>query len=149
MEHFARVKVPDSLPQLVPVTVIGAGRIKYRRAPKRIELVWIENVVSANLSALFPGMEVVEAHPFHVTRDGDIAIRELEAEDLLETVEQGLRQRRFGSVVRLAGRQGHAEARAEDPAEQLRDRTHRGLPHRWPAGTEAADVASTTSTVPS
>ena len=75
VEHFARVKVPDSLPQLVPVTVIGAGRVKYRRAPKRVELVWIENVVSANLSALFPGMEVVEAHPFHVTRDGDIAIR--------------------------------------------------------------------------
>ena len=101
VEHFARVKVPDSLPQLVPVTVIGAERPKYRRAPKRIDLVWIENVVSANLGTLFPGMEVVEAHPFHVTRDGDIAIRELEAEDLLETVEQGLRQRRFGSVVRL------------------------------------------------
>ncbi len=101
VEHFARVKVPDSLPQLVPVTVIGGGRPKYRRAPKRIDLVWIENVISANLGALFPGMEVMEAHPFHVTRDGDIAIRELEAEDLLETVEQGLRQRRFGSVVRL------------------------------------------------
>jgi polyphosphate kinase len=101
VEHFARVKVPDSLPQLVPVTVIGGARTKYRRAPKRIDLVWIESVVAANLGALFPGMEVVEAHPFHVTRDGDIAIRELESEDLLETVEQGLRQRRFGSVVRL------------------------------------------------
>ena len=46
-------------------------------------------------------MEVVEAHPFHVTRDADFAIQELEAEDLLETIEEGVRQRRFGSVVRL------------------------------------------------
>jgi polyphosphate kinase len=50
---------------------------------------------------LFPGMEILEAHPFHVTRDADMAITELEAEDLLETVEEGLRQRRFQSVVRL------------------------------------------------
>ena len=46
-------------------------------------------------------MEVVEAHPFRVTRDADIAIQELEAEDLLETIEEGVRRRRFGSVVRV------------------------------------------------
>jgi len=46
-------------------------------------------------------MRVVEAHPFHVTRDADIEIQELEAGDLLETTEEGLRQRRFGDVVRL------------------------------------------------
>ena len=58
-------------------------------------------MIAANLDALFPGMEIVEAHPFHVTRDADIAIKELEAEDLLETIEEGVRQRKFGSVVRL------------------------------------------------
>ncbi len=62
---------------------------------------WIEEVIAANLDALFPGMQIVEAHPFHVTRDADIAIKELEAEDLLETIEEGVRQRKFGSVVRL------------------------------------------------
>src|SRR5512133_497031 len=46
-------------------------------------------------------MDVLDAHPFHVTRDADIAIKELEADDLLETIEEGVRQRRFGSVVRL------------------------------------------------
>ena len=46
-------------------------------------------------------MDVLEAHPFHVTRDADFSIQELEAEDLLETIEEGVRQRRFGSVVRL------------------------------------------------
>ena len=72
-----------------------------RRLRRGSAFVWIEQVIAANLQALFPGMKVVEAHPFHVTRDADIAIKELEAEDLLETIEEGVRQRRFGSVVRL------------------------------------------------
>jgi polyphosphate kinase len=46
-------------------------------------------------------MKIIEAHPFHLTRDADIEIQELEAGDLLETTEEGLRQRRFGDVVRL------------------------------------------------
>ena len=98
-EHFARVKVPDSLPQLVPLRKINPKPGK--SGPKRIDLVWLEEVVGAHLTALFPGMQVLEAHPFHVTRDADISIKELEAEDLLETIEEGVRQRRFGSVVRL------------------------------------------------
>ena len=99
VEHFARVKVPDSLPQFVP---LRRPRKKTRkRAPREETFVWLEQVISANLPALFRGMDVIEAHPFHVTRDADIAIKELEAEDLLETIEEGVRQRRFGSVVRL------------------------------------------------
>jgi polyphosphate kinase len=100
IEHFARIKVPDSLPQLVPITAASPKR-KLRRPGKRIALVWLEQVIGANLAALFPGMEVVDSHPFHVTRDAEVAIKELEAEDLLETIEEGVRQRRFGSVVRL------------------------------------------------
>jgi polyphosphate kinase len=99
-EHFARVKVPDSLPQLVPVNGAGKGGSK-RPRPQRTELVWLEDVIAAHLPELFPGMEVLESHPFHVTRDADIAIKELEAEDLLETMEEGVKQRKFGSVVRL------------------------------------------------
>jgi polyphosphate kinase len=99
VEHFARVKVPDSLPQFMP---LKRARKKIRKRPPREEaFVWIEQVISANLPALFRGMDVIEAHPFHVTRDADIAIKELDAEDLLETIEEGVRQRRFGSVVRL------------------------------------------------
>jgi polyphosphate kinase len=66
-----------------------------------LHFVWLEQVIAANLEALFPGMQVVEAHPFHVTRDAELAIKELEAEDLLESIEAGVRQRRFGDVVRL------------------------------------------------
>jgi polyphosphate kinase len=99
VEHFARVKIPDSLPQFIP---LKRPRKKSRKRPPREEtFVWLEQVISANLPALFRGMDVIEAHPFHVTRDADIAIKELEAEDLLETIEEGVRARRFGSVVRL------------------------------------------------
>jgi polyphosphate kinase len=98
-EHFARVKVPDSLPQLVPINLSPNSKTKNRA--KRIDMVWLEEIVAANLNALFPGMEVLESYPFHVTRDAEMAIKELEAEDLLETIEEGVRQRRFGTVIRL------------------------------------------------
>jgi polyphosphate kinase len=95
-EHFARVKVPDTIPQIVPL-----HKPAQRRSGRPLTFVWIEQVIQANLGTLFPGMEIVESHPFHVTRDAEMAIQELEAEDLLETVEEGVRQRRFGAVVRL------------------------------------------------
>jgi polyphosphate kinase len=97
-QHFARVKVPDSLPQLIRVDAPLTGA---RRKALRQTFVWLEDLISANLESLFPGMKVVESYPFHVTRDADIEIQELEAGDLLETTEEGLRQRRFGDVVRL------------------------------------------------
>ena len=99
-ERFARVKVPDSLPQLVSLNAPAKANHKKSRA-RRVDLVWLEQVIAANLAALFPGMEILESHPFHITRDADMAIKELEAEDLLETIEEGVRQRRFGSPIRL------------------------------------------------
>ena len=100
-ERFARVKVPDSLPQLIEVSRSTKTKAKRKKPTLKAEQVWIEQVIKAHLPALFPGMKVLEAYPFHVTRDADIAIKELEAEDLLETIEEGVRQRRFGTVVRL------------------------------------------------
>lgn len=99
VERFARIKVPPTLPQFVPVS--RPSKKSRRRPPADLPLVWLEQLIAANLAELFPGMQVVAAHPFHVTRDADFAIKELEAEDLLETVEEGVRQRRFGAVVRL------------------------------------------------
>ncbi|HYL77844.1 MAG TPA: polyphosphate kinase 1 [Bryobacteraceae bacterium] len=100
-EHFARVKVPDSLPPLVPVNRSGKPTPKRKLSASRLEFVWLEQLIAAQLPSLFPGMQVLEAYPFHVTRDADMAIKELEAEDLLESIEEGVRQRRFGSVVRM------------------------------------------------
>ena len=100
-ERFARIKVPDSLPPLVPVNRAATPKQKRSRSQSHLEFVWLEQVIAAHLGWLFPGMQVLETHSFHVTRDADIAIKELEAEDLLESIEAGVRQRRFGSVVRL------------------------------------------------
>ena len=59
-------------------------------------------MIAAKLDVLFPGMRVVEAHPFRIIRDADIEIQELEADDLLEAMQQSIRRRKFGSVVKVA-----------------------------------------------
>lgn len=101
-EHFARIKVPNTLPRLVPLKRSSGSVRKDGTIPKSHHFVWLEQLIAANLDKLFHGMRIVEAHPFRVTRDADMAIQELEASDLLESMEQTVRQRRFGSVVRLA-----------------------------------------------
>ncbi len=102
-ERFARLKVPDTFPRLLPVPGEHAPR-----AYKRLGLtqppstfVWLEEAVAANLDLLFPGLDVVAAYPFRVTRDADLEIEEDEASDLLETVESSVEARYFGSGVRL------------------------------------------------
>jgi len=100
-EHFARLKVPATLPRLVPLKRSSGGVRKDGTIPFSHYFVWLEQVIAANLYNLFPGMEVLEVHPFRITRDADMAIQELEASDLLETMEESVRQRRFGSVVRM------------------------------------------------
>jgi polyphosphate kinase len=100
-ERFARVKVPNTLPRLLPIKRSSGSVRKDGTVPYHHYFVWLEQVIVANLAALFPGMEVVEAHLFRVTRDAEMLIQELEAEDLLETIEQSVRQRRFGSAVRV------------------------------------------------
>jgi polyphosphate kinase len=101
-ERFARVKVPGTLPRLVPLRRSSGGVRKDGIAPRSHYFVWLEQVIAAHLEALFPGMEILAAHPFRVVRDADILIQELEAYDLLETMEESVRRRRFGSVVQLA-----------------------------------------------
>ncbi len=96
-EHFARVKVPERLPQLVSVP----ARPTARKTEAVKKFVWIEDVIAANLEGLFPGLEVVESYPFHVTRDAEVAIKELESDDLLESVEEAVWRRRFRKPVRL------------------------------------------------
>jgi polyphosphate kinase len=101
-EHFARIKVPNTLPRLVPIKRSSGGVKKDGTIPRAHYFVWLEQVITANINKLFPGMRIEEVYPFRVTRDADMAIQELEAADLLESMEQTVRQRRFGSVVRLS-----------------------------------------------
>lgn len=99
VEHFARVKVPDTLAPLVALD--PALRKSPGPAWRRGSFVWIEQLLAANLHLLFPGMEILGAYPFRLNRDAEVAIQELESDDLLETVEEAMRQRRFSSAVRL------------------------------------------------
>jgi polyphosphate kinase len=88
VETFARVKVPkEMLPRFVPT---GDG---YTFVP-------LEDLIAKNLDALFPGMEIVDYDVFRVTRDADFTVSD-EADDLLQAVEDELRRRRFGDVVRV------------------------------------------------
>ncbi len=100
-KHFARVKVPASLPRLVPLKRSSGSVRRDGTVPHHHYFVWLEEVIAAHLDALFPGMAIVESHLFHVTRNADMVIQELEADDLLETMRASVRDRRFGSVVRL------------------------------------------------
>jgi len=96
-ESFARVKVPPTIPRLVSVPI----DLDTEHSQK-VAFVWIEQVIAANLSMLFPGFDVWESYPFRVLRDADIELQEDDASDLLEYIEQEVRDRRFGAVVDLA-----------------------------------------------
>lgn len=118
-DHFARLKVPNTLPRFVPLKRSSGGIRKDGTIPYNHYFVWLEQVIAAHLSAFFPGMKVVESHPFRVTRDADMVIQELEAADLLETMEQSVRQRRFGSVVRMGVNPGMPDRLREILIENL------------------------------
>ncbi len=100
-ENFARIKMPDSLPRLVPLDSTSPEANASKSSKPERNFVWLEQLIAANLHSLFPGMDIVEACPFRVTRDAEVAIQELESDDLLESVEDAMRERRFSSVVRL------------------------------------------------
>ena len=86
-QHFARVKVPPIFDRFV---ALGNARF-----------VPLEDVIGAHLKRLFPGMEVLEAHTFRVTRNEDVEVEEDDAENLLAALEKELLRRRFGPPVRL------------------------------------------------
>jgi polyphosphate kinase len=99
---FARIKVPEVLPRLIALPAELCAPAGDLPSGRQYCFVWLEQIIAAHLDSLFPGMEVVEAYPFRVTRNADMEIEEDEADDLLSTIEESVRQRRFGEVVRLA-----------------------------------------------
>ncbi len=103
-ERFARLKVPAVFPRLLRIPgeeVAESYESLGLLDDTSNNYVWLEEVVAANLDLLFPGMEIVAAHPFRVTRDADPEIEEDEAADLLATIQESVQQRQFGSAVRL------------------------------------------------
>lgn len=101
-KHFARVKVPNVLPRLLQIDKIINPNIKLdNNSHFSAKFIWLGDLIKENLNILFPKMKVLEAHRFRITRDTDIELQEDEADDLLEVIEENIRQRRFGQVVRL------------------------------------------------
>lgn len=98
-KHFARVKIPAILPRLIRIDEL----LQTSRSRKngRIRLIWIDDIIKENLKILFPGVKILAAFRFRITRNTDLEIQEDEADDLLETVEENIKQRKFGSCVRL------------------------------------------------
>ncbi|MFM8935931.1 MAG: polyphosphate kinase 1 [Vulcanococcus sp.] len=95
-QQFARVKVPQkNLPRFVQLPV----ELSSHEPTPVYTAVPLEQVVAFNLQLLFPGMEVEGHYFFRVTRDADLELRDLEADDLMEALQQGLRKRRMGGEV--------------------------------------------------
>jgi polyphosphate kinase len=107
LETFARVKVPtEMLPRFVP---FGGEKHTF---------VALEELIAAHLPTLFPGMDVVDVGFFRVTRDADFTVSD-EADDLVQAVEDELRRRRFGEVVRVETRAGTSDAMRQQITEAL------------------------------
>ena len=87
--RFVRIKVPPVVPRLIPIN------------NERTRFTLVEEVIEANIHALFPRMHLSQGHFFRVTRDADVEIRDDKAADLLRLIKESLRERRFGLPVRL------------------------------------------------
>ncbi|NJL93566.1 MAG: polyphosphate kinase 1 [Anaerolineae bacterium] len=101
-QRFARIKIPTGvIPRVISMKTILEHVDRDQPEGTENSFLFLEDIIAANLAALFPGMTILESHLFRVTRDADIDIAEEEASDLLETIETGLRMRPFGQVTRL------------------------------------------------
>ncbi|MFZ1731361.1 MAG: polyphosphate kinase 1 [Bacteroidota bacterium] len=89
-ERIAVVQVPPVVPRLVHIPIKKGG----------YHYVLLGEVIAENANALFPGLKVKEAFRFRVTRNADLEIADDEASDLLKTIEEQIRRRRWGAVVR-------------------------------------------------
>lgn len=93
--RFARVKVPNSLPQWVSLAESSQNG---RQGQSFVKLI---DIIANNIGELFPGMEILEIMPFRLTRSGDLEFDDETGENLVELVEEGVRERRLEAPVRL------------------------------------------------
>ena len=121
---FARVKVPtEILPRFVALKGPAGA------SPGRSRCVALEDVIAHHLDALFPGMEIADYDVFRVTRDADLEVSD-DAADLLQAVEDELRRRRFGEVVRVEVGADCSERAARRAGRAAGRAGGRGLPGR-------------------
>lgn len=115
-DRFARLKVPVGIfPRLIALPP-GAEEPQALRSR---ELVFLEDLIAANLDLLFPGLSVLAAYPFRITRNADLEIEEDEASDLLTAVEESVELRRVGPPVRVEVERAMPETRCDFVARHL------------------------------
>ncbi|MCL1898275.1 MAG: RNA degradosome polyphosphate kinase [Micrococcales bacterium] len=109
--HFARVKIPETLPRFIAVDAKGKarppGQVALGRGPA--SFVPIEDIVANHLDELFPGMSIEAHYTFRVTRNEDVEVEEDDAENLLKAMERELRRRRTGPPIRVEIAKGTSE----------------------------------------
>lgn len=88
---FARIKIPANRPRWIQLQHSG----------DQVVLLSVKDLITEKINRFFPGVEVLSANVFRVTRNADLERNEEEADDLLEMIEEELRERRFAEVVRL------------------------------------------------
>lgn len=94
-EKYARIKIPTRLfSRLLRVPT-------EENKKNEICMVFMEDLIAENLDLVFPGLEIIEAHPFRITRDADIDIAFYEAPDLLTAIEDVIEERKMGKPIRL------------------------------------------------
>lgn len=101
-EKHARLKIPtDLFPRFIPVPDENADDAGKEGAHPSLCFVLLEDLIYANLDLLFPGLEIVAAYPFRVTRDAEIEISLDQASDLLTAIEESIETRKVGLPIRL------------------------------------------------
>jgi polyphosphate kinase len=100
-ERYFLVEVPnDRLPRFIEITD-ASGTTKEDKEKKKIEYVFLEDIVSNNLDILLPEMEILAAYPFRLTRDAEIEVLVDETSDFLKIMQRSLEARKIGFPIRL------------------------------------------------
>jgi len=99
--HFARLKIPSILPRLIRLDKIIPLSNSDDNEEFYAKYIWLDDLIKNNINSLFPGLEVISAFKFRITRNTDLEIQEDEADDLLAIIEENVKRRKFGSVVRF------------------------------------------------
>ncbi|MEM6281859.1 MAG: polyphosphate kinase 1 [Chloroflexota bacterium] len=106
-EEFVRIKVPeDVLPRVISLHNVlrKHGGTDRDVQSSETKFIWLEDLITENIDILFPGMQVLEVTPFRVTRNADIDYeyeQDADEDDLSQLIEDSIRERKFGPVVRL------------------------------------------------
>ncbi len=134
-DEFVRVKVPeDVLPRVIKLQTVlrKYGGTEREVLASEMKFIWLEDLIADNLDILFPGMKVLEAEPFRVTRNADIDYEyeqdpDEEDVDMSTLIEESIRDRRFGPVVRLTVPANMSERTLDRLIEELKVQRERDV----------------------